>query len=663
MTGAITPPTVNLAEVVPVTAVLAVVVAMFLSVQRHRGSGRVRLWAYAWALTLLHFVARIIEAHAGSFVRFVMAIDFALIELAGLIFVASFAFSDEDRRKRNLLMALLSVPIVAHSFAMYYFDHYPWLQAAAFAFLFVAAAAFLFMVSRRTLAQLVGVGALVVFASLGVWPVLAGNRTMSLGLMLTVAYGLCGPLFWRLYRRRSLGVIIVTAGFYVWTAQFPLNIFVATHGSRYLFLLSFWNVPRLCVALGMMLTVTEDNLKVIEQGHARAQAITRLLDRLSQLKSRLLAGRDTVGVYGEVAFAVTEASDFSRAALLLVNEEGNLYVAGSNGFTAESLAEMRGRAGDDLAASLKYLSENGARIGNQSFVLCPEDNLALIPLVSWRGTAVGCLCVAGGKEPGAAAPAQILRLEAFASDLAVNIENMKLRQHLIRSEKLAAIGQLVAGVAHELNNPLTGVIGYADLLGQEIQEPGAKRRIEKLGHEAQRMKRILDGLLRFGRQNGSTVRSARLEDTLRDVLLFREYQMRAQGIKVDVQIDPLMPAVGVGEDELKQVLLNILNNAMDAVQEGPQREVNVRASHKSGRVMVQFEDSGAGFADLNRAFDPFYTTKAPGKGTGLGLSICYGIVQDAGGEITIENLQPCGARVTIELPSAVSQPIVISHAC
>ncbi len=486
---------------------------------------------------------------------------------------------------------------------------------------------------------------------------------MSIGLILLVAYGLCGPLFWRLYRRRSLGVMIVTAGFYVWAAEFPLTVFMYAHGSKYLFLLDFWNVPRLFVALGMMLTVTEDNLAVIGQGQERALAITRLLDRISQLKSRMLEGKDTVTVCGEVAFAVTEASDFIRAALLLVSDEGKLYVAGSNGFTEESLAEMRSQAGNDLAASLRYLSAQGQRIGNQSFVLCPEDHLVLIPLVSWRGTAVGCLCVEGGKESGALDPAQILRLESFASDLAVNIENMKLRQHLIRSEKLAAIGQLVAGVAHELNNPLTGIIGYADLLGQQIQEAEAARRIEKLSHEAQRMKRILDGLLRFGRQNGSTVRSSRFEEILRDVLLFREYHMRAQGITLHVQIDPALPPVGVGEDELKQVLLNILSNSMDAVNESAQREIYVRGSHKSGRVVVQFEDSGTGFADLNRAFDPFYTTKAPGKGTGLGLSICYGIVQDVGGEIAIENLQPCGARVTLVFPAAVAQPVVISHAC
>ena len=653
----------NLGEVISVTAVLAVLVGMFLSVQRQRGSGRVRLWAYAWGLTFLHFAARLFGPHAGRLAKVVVASDCALVDLAALVFIASFVFSDDERSKSNRLMALLSAPIIVHCFAMYCFAQNLWLQAAAFACLFFGASAFLFMESRRTLAQLAGAGALAAIGILGIWQLFVGNGAMTVGLIFMVAYALCGPLFWRLYRRRSLGVMIVTAGFFVWALQFPLTLFMYAHGRQYLFLLDFWNVPRLFVALGMMLTVTEDNLAVIGQGQARALAITRLLDRLSQLKSRMLAGKDTVTVCGEVAFAVTEASDFVRAALLLVSDEGKLYVAGSNGFTNESLAEMRNRAGDDLAASLKYLSAHGARIGQQSFVLCPEDNLMLIPLVSWRGTAVGCLCVEGGKEPGAVDQAQILRLESFASDLAVNIENMKLRQHLIRSEKLAAIGQLVAGVAHELNNPLTGIIGYADLLSQQTQEAGAARRIEKLSHEAQRMKRILDGLLRFGRQNGSTVRSSRFDDTLRDVLLFREYHMRAQGIKVDVQVDPAMPPVGVGEDELKQVLLNILGNSMDAVHESAQREIYVRGSHKSGRVVVQFEDSGTGFADVNRAFDPFYTTKAPGKGTGLGLSICYGIVQDVGGEITIENLQPCGARVTIAFPAAVSQPVVISHAC
>ena len=660
MTGVITPPSPTLAEAIPVIAVLAVFVGMFLSVRQRAGSERVRLWAYAWALTFLHFMTRIVQAHAGSLTRFVIAVDFATLELSAIVFLASFLFPVEDRKKRNFLMALLGAPIVAHAFAMYCLDEALWLRAGAFGFLFFGAAAFWFLASpRRTFAQLAGMGALCGIGAWGVGRLLHGDRNSSIGIILTLAFGLCGPLFWRLYRRRSPGVIIVTAGFCAWAAQFPVTVLLYMHGPKYLALLNFWNVPRLLVALGMVLTVIEDNLGVITQGQARVQAENRLIDRLSQIKSRLLAGDDAIGLFGEVASAITEASNFSSAAFLLIGEDVRLHLASSVGFTAEYIEGLRQQAGNDVIASFRSLAEHTPKAGNSSFLLCAEKNLVLIPLISWRGSAVGCLCVAGAKDPAGADFAQIVRLEVFASDLAVTIENMRLRQQLLRSEKLAAIGQLVAGVAHELNNPLTGILGYADLLGEEIQDPKSAQRVEKLNREAHRMRRILDGLLRFGRQNGSAMRSARIEVTLRDVLLFREYHLRSHGIQMDVQIEPLLPPVGMGEDELKQVLLNVLNNAIDAVQESAQRAIRVRGFQKSGRIMFQLEDSGPGFADLSRAFDPFYTTKPVGKGTGLGLSVCYGIVREAGGEITIENLQPYGARVAIDLPLAVSSPVVV----
>jgi two-component system NtrC family sensor kinase len=291
-----------------------------------------------------------------------------------------------------------------------------------------------------------------------------------------------------------------------------------------------------------------------------------------------------------------------------------------------------------------------------------EGDLILIPLVSWRGSHVGCLYVSDPKEPAGPDASEMVRLEIFASDLAVTFENVKLHQELIRSEKLAGLGQLVAGVAHELNNPLTAVIGYTDLLSEEIREEGPKKRVDKLGHEARRMKRIVDGLLRFGRQTNSATRSTSLGAVLPDVIQLRDYHLRARGIHLDVQIEPLLPPVGIAEDELKQVLLNILNNAVDAIEDSVRREIQIRASLHSRRVVIEFKDSGPGFADPSRAFDPFYTTKAVGKGTGLGLSICYGIVKECGGEITIANTDLNGATVTIDLPVAVAQSVLVQPA-
>lgn len=170
------------------------------------------------------------------------------------------------------------------------------------------------------------------------------------------------------------------------------------------------------------------------------------------------------------------------------------------------------------------------------------------------------------------------------------------------------------------------------------------------------MQRIVDGLLRFGRHGDSAARSTNLEVALRDVIQLREYHLRAQGIRVDVQVEPMLLPVAIAEDALKQVLLNILNNAIDAVDESAQREIRIRASSRFGRIAVQFDDSGPGFTDVHRALEPFYTTKPVGKGTGLGLSICYGILRECGGEITLANIQPYGASVLIELPVAVPQP-------
>jgi two-component system NtrC family sensor kinase len=168
------------------------------------------------------------------------------------------------------------------------------------------------------------------------------------------------------------------------------------------------------------------------------------------------------------------------------------------------------------------------------------------------------------------------------------------------------------------------------------------------------MKRIVDGLLRFARQNNPAARAADFEGALRDVIQLREYHLRKLGISVQCHVDPKLPPIALGEDELKQVLLNLLNNSIDAVEDSAQRSIQIRASIHQNTVVIQFEDSGPGFSDLNRAFDPFFTTKPVGKGTGLGLSICYGIAQECGGEIVLSNKHPYGASVVLELPVAIS---------
>jgi two-component system, NtrC family, sensor kinase len=658
MSGIIASAATPLGEILFVTTVLAVLVRIFVYVPRQSGcSERIRLWAYAWALAFLHFVAQALEPHIhGAVGHLIFAVDFAILDLSGLVFLSSFVFAATDHKRRNALLALLGVPMVSVSFAMGFGWAGPWLSAASLTIIYGGAAAFLLVAARRW--TFLRIGGATLLAGLGLLVVRAAFRSgpnAGVDIMLMLTYGLCGVFFWRLYRRRSLGVIAVTGGFFGWMALFPLAALLHSLGPKYSVLLDFRSVPQIFVAVGMVLTVVEDYLRIIEQAKVRAQAETRLLERLSQITSRLLAGNDPVTLCGEVASAITDATNFRRAALFLLGDDRRLYLAGASGFTPEESEKLREQSGRYTIEALEDSHAKGSRLGNNSFRLSGAENRMLVPLVSRRGSQEGCLYLLGSTEAGGADPPEMVRLEAFASDLAVTIENIRLHQQLVRSDKLAALGQLVAGVAHELNNPLTGIIGYTDLLGGEVGGQTAAKHVEKLGKEARRMKRILDGLLRFARQNNSAPRLTSLETVLHDVIQLQEYRLRKGGIRVEVQAEPALPPVAIGEDELKQVLLNILNNAIDAVEESARREILIRASHHSGRVVISFEDSGPGFADVNRAFDPFYTTKPIGKGTGLGLSICYGVVQECGGKITIANKQPYGASAVIDLAAAVAE--------
>jgi two-component system NtrC family sensor kinase len=170
--------------------------------------------------------------------------------------------------------------------------------------------------------------------------------------------------------------------------------------------------------------------------------------------------------------------------------------------------------------------------------------------------------------------------------------------------------------------------------------------------ESRRMKRIIDNLLQFSRQGDAVSAVVNLDDALREVLAFYQYCARTRNFETVVEIQPGIKPISFDEDQIKQVLLNLLGNAADAIQHVEEnRRITIRAFERDTVAVLEIEDTGTGFADVSRAFDPFYTTKPVGKGTGLGLSICYGIVKKHRGEIYAENL-PEGARVTLKLPFA-----------
>src|SRR5713101_9369989 len=210
-----------------------------------------------------------------------------------------------------------------------------------------------------------------------------------------------------------------------------------------------------------------------------------------------------------------------------------------------------------------------------------------------------------------------------------------LQAKLAHSEKMATIGRLVSGVAHEVNNPLAAILGFTDLLLENPQVPdNARDDLQIILRETQRTKDIVQDLLSFARQRPVQRELVHVNSVLRQTIKLRSYDFASHGVEVVEEFDEsVSPAMGDAQ-QLQQVFLNILNNAYDAVQEtGERGRITIRTGNREGSIEIAVTDNGRGVVDPQRIFDPFYTTKQAGKGTGLGLSICYGIVRAHGGEI------------------------------
>jgi PAS domain S-box-containing protein len=230
-----------------------------------------------------------------------------------------------------------------------------------------------------------------------------------------------------------------------------------------------------------------------------------------------------------------------------------------------------------------------------------------------------------------------------------------LRDKLLHAEKMAEVGQLVSGVAHEVNNPLTAILGFADLLMENPDLPETARKdIRVILQEAQRTKQIVQNLLSFARQMPPQRNPVQLNAILRRTIQLRSYDFSSHGVDVVEHLDEELPEVMGDAHQLQQVFLNILNNAYDAVHEiGRPARIEIMSTKTGDSVEVSFCDNGNGVTHPDKIFDPFFTTKEIGKGTGLGLSICFSILKEHGGEIlSHNNTGGPGATFIVRLPAA-----------
>ncbi|MBI2412590.1 MAG: response regulator [Deltaproteobacteria bacterium] len=232
-------------------------------------------------------------------------------------------------------------------------------------------------------------------------------------------------------------------------------------------------------------------------------------------------------------------------------------------------------------------------------------------------------------------------------------EQRMMQNKLMQTDKLSSLGELVSGVAHELNNPLTGIMCFSELLLEDRLSDEVKGKLKKINDASHRCKKIIDNLLTFARWKRPEKKYESVNKVVRESVDLRSYQLKVDNIELVFDLDDAVPDTMLDEDQIHQVFLNLINNARDAIKEkGESGRIRITSRHSGGRIIVKFEDTGQGMPDevAGRIFDPFFTTKGVGKGTGLGLSISYGIINEHGGAIYASSTPGYGSTFVVELP-------------
>jgi two-component system NtrC family sensor kinase len=232
-------------------------------------------------------------------------------------------------------------------------------------------------------------------------------------------------------------------------------------------------------------------------------------------------------------------------------------------------------------------------------------------------------------------------------------EQKQQRERLMMTDRLASLGELASGTAHELNNPLTSIIGFSQLLMEKEVTDDIREDLKLINNEAQRAASVTKNLLTFARKHAPAKQLNRINNIIEDVLKLRAYEHKVNAIEVERQLDPDLPEIMVDYFQMQQVFMNIIINAEYFMTKAHNKgTLTITTKKRNDTVMISFTDDGPGIPqeNLRRIFDPFFTTKEAGKGTGLGLSICHGIVTEHGGQIYARSQLGKGATFFVELP-------------
>jgi two-component system, NtrC family, sensor kinase len=654
---------------VPTLALLSILVAVFAALYARSRTSRTLLWLVGWSMAITRLALQ-----SAPFGRngIGLAISNTAMAMAALMLLGSVSPIHLRNKIKSVYIAVFAAPLLLFSvLTSLYPSPGSFLRAVDWAVaILTASVAVHWSAQKGQLPRWFTASFVSLVSATCLFLVFIGQYELVLRLAHSAISLMTAVLVLTTYRRWSAGVIFTATGLLVWTSPMLMDFLLHPGDPIMLPYLRAVNLMKVVTAVGMIVLVLEDEVIRNEEAQNRERRVRDEMEQYSKLDVSGVPHRNVGVYYDGICDVITSASRFAQAVILLRNPEQNFRLVGRAGMDGV-LAGALDALGQRMTAQKieEYCGSEHCRLefGNTAVLelrplMVPGDDLErlgitkvyAIPMNASGEGVHGVVLLGGLKKTGDQLAAEdLLPLELLAKRLAAEHENNLLLRRLVQSEKLAGLGQLAGGVAHELNNPLTVVMGYAELIEESAGDEAIRRNAAVIRGESQRMKQTIESLSHFSRFMPETQTPFSMDQMLREVWRSRKPDMDRIGIVLELSIPQTLPRLRANVEQMRQVILQILNNAAAAVQNVPsdrEKRLLIEANIIKDRVQVLISDTGPGFSNPDRVFDPFFTTKKPGEGSGLGLTLCYSIVREHGGEISAFNLQPYGAAVAIEMP-------------
>ncbi len=444
----------------------------------------------------------------------------------------------------------------------------------------------------------------------------------------------------------------------------------------------------LIVVIASHLASLADYTRVREEAEGRARNLGLIHEVVGQVVG-LTEPREVAQITAEL---LARYFAYELAAVFIADSKGNLNIGGfggasqnvvrravqsfeypvSGGITGHVFETGDSIVVNDVLQDGRYRSIKGWQAGSEMCVAI-RDGLNILGIIDVESSSRNAFThndfmalesLAGILASVITSADQYQRLETTVSQLQSTQRELRERMdaqrktenRLLQAAKLAAVGEMAAGIAHELNNPLTSVTGFAELALDEFPEQNQTRKdLELVVKEAKRARDVVRRLLDFARQGESSRANASLNEVVDDVVALSRHLIHTSGVALKTHFDESLPWVMMDANQIKQVALNLVHNALQAMPDGGTLEIITTPARRSNRswILVSVRDTGVGIPqpELGKIFEPFFTTKGNQGGTGLGLSVTYGIVTDHGGTIEVESEQGKGSKFTVWLPA------------